>query len=217
MPAKFDGETIYSKGVKHRFTFTLEPNQRALSLQNNDMDKAYSGFSSGMEGFGSRGFYKKVKKEITAKNYDSAIAIAKENIKYNNIFLYEIAKANYFKGDYSQASSFIFQFIEESTKNRDPYSEEILLSSLFILIESLYFINDFKKIISLEKSISRYSTFSKYRKSFAMTSLYLGTAYINSGDMHQGIFHLSIAQKYAASKDQIEYINNVIGQVANYL
>jgi len=50
-----------------------------------------------------------------------------------------------------------------------------------------------------------------------MTSLYLGTAYINSGDMHQGIYHLSIAQKYAASKDQIEYINNVIGQVANYL
>ena len=217
MPAKFDGEAIYSKGVKHRFTFKLEPNQRALSPQNNDSNNVYNGFGSGMEGFGSRGFYEKVKKEITAKNYDSAVAIAKENIKYNNIFLYEIAKANYFKGDYSQASSFIFQFIEESTKNRDPYSEEILLSSLFILIESLYFINDFKKIISLEKSISRYNSSPNYRKSFAMTSLYLGTAYINSGDMHQGIYHLSIAQKYAASKNQIEYINNVIEQVANYL
>ena len=50
-----------------------------------------------------------------------------------------------------------------------------------------------------------------------MTSLYLGTSYINSGDMHKGIYHLSIAQKYAASKDQVVYINNVIGQVANYL
>ena len=217
MPAKFDGEAIYSKGAKHRFTFKLDSNQSSLSNQNNDMDKAYSGFGSDMAGFGSRGFHEKVKKEITAKNYDSAIEISKENIKYNNIFLYEIAKANYFKGDYSQASSFIFQFIEESTKNRDPYSEEILLSSLFILIESLYFINDFKKIISLEKSISRYNTSLNYRKSFAMTSLYLGTSYINSGDMHKGIYHLSIAQKYAASKDQVEYINNVIDQVANYL
>ena len=50
-----------------------------------------------------------------------------------------------------------------------------------------------------------------------MTSFYLGTAYINSGDIYKGIFHLSIAQKYAASKEQVEYINNVIGQVANYL
>lgn len=213
-PARIDGEAIYSKGVKHRFTFKLESNQ---NTPNNYMEKVYSGFSSGMEGFGSRGLHEKVKKEITAKNYDNAIAIAKENIKYNNIFLYEIAKASYFKSDYSQASSFIFQFIEESTKNRDPYSQEILLSSFFILVESLYFINDFEKIISLEKSILRYNTSSKYRKSFAMTSLYLGTSYINSGDIHKGIYYLSIAQKYAASKEQTEYINNVINQVANYL
>jgi hypothetical protein len=138
-PAKFDGEAIYLKGAKHRFTFNLESDSKQ------DMDKVYSGFSSSMEGFGSKGFHEKVLKEIAARNYDSAIAIAKKNIKYNNIFLYEIAKANYFKGDYSKASSFIFQFIEESTKNRDPYSEEILLSSLLILIESLYFINDFEK------------------------------------------------------------------------
>ena len=210
-PAKFDGEAIYLKGAKHRFTFNLESDSKQ------DMDKVYSGFSSSMEGFGSKGFHEKVLKEIAARNYDSAIAIAKKNIKYNNIFLYEIAKANYFKGDYSKASSFIFQFIEESTKNRDPYSEEILLSSLLILIESLYFINDFEKIINLEKSISRYSTSSNYRKSFAMTSLYLGTSYINLGDIHKGIYHLSIAQKYAVSKEQVKYINNVIAQVANYL
>ena len=210
-PAKFDGEAIYLKGAKHRFTFNLESDSKQ------DMDKVYSGFSSSMEGFGSKGFHEKVLKEIAARNYDSAIAIAKKNIKYNNIFLYEIAKANYFKGDYSKASSFIFQFIEESTKNRDPYSEEILLSSLLILIESLYFINDFEKIINLEKSISRYSTSPKYRKSFAMTSLYLGTSYINLGDIHKGIYHLSIAQKYAVSKEQVKYINNVIAQVANYL
>ena len=210
-PAKFDGEAIYLKGAKHRFTFNLESDSKQ------DMDKVYSGFSSSMEGFGSKGFHEKVLKEIAARNYDSAIAIAKKNIKYNNIFLYEVAKANYFKGDYSKASSFIFQFIEESTKNRDPYSEEILLSSFLILIESLYFINDFEKIINLEKSISRYSTSSNYRKSFAMTSLYLGTSYINLGDIHKGIYHLSIAQKYAVSKEQVKYINNVIAQVANYL
>ena len=216
-PAKFDGEAIYLKGAKHRFTFKLESNQGAPSIQNKDKDKVYSGFGSSMEGFGSKGFHEKVLKEIAARNYDSAIAIAKKNIKHNNIFLYEIAKANYFKGDYSKASSFIFQFIEESTKNRDPYSEEILLSSLLILIESLYFINDFEKIINLEKSISRYSTSPTYRKSFAMTSLYLGTSYINLGDIHKGIYHLSIAQKYAVSKEQVKYINNVIAQVANYL
>ena len=216
-PAKFDGEAIYFKGARHRFTFKLESNQDAPSIQNKDKDKVYSGFSSSMEGFGSKGFHEKVLKEIAARNYDSAIAIAKKNIKYNNIFLYEIAKAHYFKGDYTKASSFIFQFIEESTENRDPYSEEILLSSLLILIESLYFINDFKKIINLEKSISRYSTSPNYRKSFAMTSLYLGTSYINLGDIHKGIYHLSIAQKYAVSKEQAKYINNVIAQVANYL
>ena len=210
-PAKLDGKAIYLKGAKHRFTFNLESDSKQ------DMDKVYSGFSSSMEGFGSKGFHEKVLKEIAARNYDSAIAIAKKNIKYNNIFLYEVAKANYFKGDYSKASSFIFQFIEESTKNRDPYSEEILLSSFLILIESLYFINDFEKIINLEKSISRYSTSSNYRKSFAMTSLYLGTSYINLGDIHKGIYHLSIAQKYAVSKEQVKYINNVIAQVANYL
>ena len=210
-PAKFDGEAIYLKGAKHRFTFNLESDSKQ------DMDKVYRGFGSSMEGFGSKGFHEKVLKEIAARNYDSPIAIAKKNIKYNNIFLYEVAKANYFKGDYSKASSFIFQFIEESTKNRDPYSEEILLSSFLILIESLYFINDFEKIINLEKSISRYSTSSNYRKSFAMTSLYLGTSYINLGDIHKGIYHLSIAQKYAVSKEQVKYINNVIAQVANYL
>ena len=216
-PAKFDGEAIYFKGARHRFTFKLESNQDAPSIQNKDKDKVYSGFSSSMEGFGSKGFHEKVLKEIAARNYDSAIAIAKKNIKYNNIFLYEIAKAHYFKGDYTKASSFIFQFIEESTENRDPYSEEIFLSSLLILIESLYFINDFKKIINLEKSISRYNTSPNYRKSFAMTSLYLGTSYINLGDIHKGIYHLSIAQKYAVSKEQAKYINNVIAQVANYL
>ena len=35
--------------------------------------------------------------------------------------------------------------------------------------------------------------------------------------MHKGMYHLSIAQKYAASKDQVDILDNVIGQVANYL
>ncbi|MCH1526267.1 MAG: hypothetical protein L7S66_02540, partial [SAR86 cluster bacterium] len=85
-------------------------------------------------------------------------------------------------------------------------------------VDSLYFSDDFKKIISLDNNVSNYiKEKPQYRRNLAMTSLYLGTSYVNTGDLQQGMYYLGIARKYAPSDAQVKYIDNVINQTANYL
>ena len=78
--------------------------------------------------------------------------------------------------------------------------------------------DSYKNIISLENSISQaLKQKSKYRENLAMTSLYLGASFVNSGDLNKGMFYLGLARKYSASDNQLESVDRVINQVANYL
>ena len=198
-PAKFNNKAIYTEGAKHRFTFSLRPEY--LEVENNVKQA-----------------YRAVIKKIRTKDFDGAIALAEENIKYDEIFIFELARAYHFKAQYTKTTSLLFEFIEESKKNKEQYPEEILFSSLIILIESLYFVDDYKNIISLENSISQaLKQKSKYRENLAMTSLYLGASFVNSGDLNKGMFYLGLARKYSASDNQLESVDRVINQVANYL
>ena len=162
--------------------------------------------------------YDQVRNKIITKDYDKAAAIAQNYIEYDNIFLFEKARAHYFNEEYLQASTALFKFIELTKDEKYRYPEEVLLSSLIILVDSLYFSEDFKKIISLDNNVSNYiKEKPQYRRNLAMTNLYLGTAYVNTGDVEKGLYYLSIARKYAPSDQQIQYIDNVINQAANYL
>ena len=198
-PSKFENKPVYTKGVKHKFTFSLNPK---LSKMKDKVDQAYD----------------EVRNKIIAKDYINAAAIAQNYIEYDNIFLFEKARAHYFNEEYLQASTALFKFIELTKDEKYRYPEEVLLSSLIILVDSLYFSDDFKKIISLDNNVSNYiKEKPQYRRNLAMTSLYLGTSYVNTGDLQQGMYYLGIARKYAPSDAQVKYIDNVINQTANYL
>jgi TonB family protein len=66
-----------------------------------------------------------------------------------------------------------------------------------------------------------YSVYSKEKSNFkgalAMINLYYGISFISIGDIHKGAYYLGIASKNAASKEQLDYINNVIDQISIYL
>ena len=197
-PAKINNKPIYIRGVKHKFTFSLRPK---LSKMKDEVDKAYDN----------------VRNNIINKNYNQAVSIAQSYLEYDDIFYFEKARAHFFNEEYTEASASLFTFIESLDGKKYRYPEEVLLSSLIILVDSLYYAEEFKKIINLDKNISNYvKQKPKFRRNLAMTSLYLGTAYVNTGDIQKGIYHLSIARKYAPSDQQIQYIDNVINQVSNY-
>lgn len=198
-PSKYENKPVYTKNVKHKFTFSLNPK---LSKMKDKVDKAYD----------------QVRSKIIAKDYAQATEIAQNYIEYDNIFLFEKARAHYFNEEYLKASESLFTFIESLDGEKYRYPEEVLLSSLIILVDSLYFAEQFEKIIDLDTNISYYiKEKPKFRRNLAMTSLYLGTSYVNTGDTRKGIYHLGIARKYAVSDEQVRYIDNVINQIANYL
>jgi hypothetical protein len=162
--------------------------------------------------------YDKVRNRIIDKDYDQAVFIAESYLEYDDIFHFEKARALYFNEEYLKASESLFSFIDSLDGEKYRYPEEVLLSSLIILVDSLYFAEQFEKIIDLDRNISFYiQEKPKFRRNLAMTSLYLGTSYVNLGYSHKGMYHLSIARKYAVSDEQVRYIDNVISQAANYL
>ena len=198
-PSKFKNKPIYTKGVKHKFTFSLNPK---LSKMKDAVDKAYDN----------------VRNSIIDKDFDQAVSTAQIYLEYDDIFYFEKARAHYFNEEYLKASESLFTFIESLDGEKYRYPEEVLLSSLIILVDSLYFAEQFEKIIDLDTNISYYiKEKPKFRRNLAMTSLYLGTSYVNTGDMQKGIYHLGIARKYAVSDEQVRYIDNLINQIANYL
>ena len=198
-PSMLNNKPIYTKGVKHKFTFSLNPK---LSKMKDEVDKAYD----------------KVRNRIIDKDYDQAVSIAESYLEYDDIFHFEKARALYFNEEYLKASESLFSFIDSLDGEKYRYPEEVLLSSLIILVDSLYFAEQFEKIIDLDRNISFYiQEKPKFRRNLAMTSLYLGTSYVNLGYSQKGMYHLSIARKYAVSDEQVRYIDNVINQAANYL
>ena len=198
-PSMLNNKPIHTKGVKHKFTFSLNPR---LSKMKDEVDKAYD----------------KVRNRIIDKDYDQAVSIAEAYLEYDDIFHFEKARALYFNEEYLKASESLFLFIDSLDGEKYRYPEEVLLSSLIILVDSLYFAEQFEKIIDLDRNISFYiQEKPKFRRNLAMTSLYLGTSYVNLGYSQRGMYHLSIARKYAVSDEQVRYIDNVINQAANYL
>jgi uncharacterized membrane protein (UPF0127 family) len=94
----------------------------------------------------------------------------------------------------------------------------MMVESLSILIASLFNQNKFNEIIDREKTLLFLFKRKRWiQRILATTNLYIGIAFINTGNLHDGIFYLGMALKNSNSQDQKDYILNLYNQVSNYL
>ena len=96
--------------------------------------------------------------------------------------------------------------------------EGIIVRSFMVLISSLFNLGEYEKHIKLEPDFNDYiKERKKYNELLAMTNLYFGVSYINTGNINKGAYYLGFAAKNSQSKDQLDYINSVIDQISSYL
>ena len=85
-------------------------------------------------------------------------------------------------------------------------------------IASLFNLGLYDEVIGLEKNYRIYlEERDGFKEVLATTNLYIGIAFINTGNLHDGIFYLGMALKNSNSQDQKDYILNLYDQVSNYL
>lgn len=199
-PAQFDGKPIRINDVQHKFTFILsEPDPVYIDRS----DRAAS---------------KRSQKELDAGNYQEAFIEATKLETNHRKLDFLASKAKFYMNDYEAASIYMSQFITKSKISIGQYPEPMMVESLSILITSLFNQNKFNEIIEHEKTYSLYlKERDGYKEILATTNLYIGIAFINTGNLQDGIFYLGMASKYSNSQLQKDYILNIYNQVSSYL
>ena len=199
-PAHFDGRPIRVNNVQHKFTFILsEPEPVHIDRS----DRAAS---------------KRSQKELDAGNYQGAFIEATKLETNHRKLDFLAAKAKFYMQDYVASSKYMNQFITKSKISSGQYPEPMMVESLSILIASLFNQNKFNEIIEHEKTYSLYlKERDGYKEILTTTNLYIGIAFINTGNLQDGIFYLGMASKHSDSQIQKDYILNLYNQVSNYL
>ena len=198
-PVKFEGRKIRKNNVSHSFTFLME--EENLLIKKNK----------------SRAFVK-AQKAIKEMNFEKALTIAEANLTSDYIFMSIIASVNYEKGNYLKAKEWSNKLKDKLLYEGRKIPESVIIRIYTILISSLFNLGEYEELTNLEEEYSFYSKEkSNFKGALAMINLYYGISFISIGDIHKGAYYLGIASKNAASKEQLDYINNVIDQISIYL
>ena len=198
-PSQYDGKAIRTNNVKARLTFFYEPKPIAISkrerLAATKSEKAFA-----------LGNYEKAFEEATGPNLD------------HRMLDFLASKAKLYLQEYEEAANHMNRFITDSENSKNQFSESMMAESLSIMVTSLFNQNKFSEIVEYEKA---YAVYFKERKGFkellVTTNLYIGIAFINTGNLQDGIFYLGLAYKYSNNQNQKDYILNLYNQVSSYL
>ena len=198
-PSQYDGKAIRTNNVKARLSFFYEPSPVTISKR-------------------ERSAAAKSEKAFSLGNYEKAFEEAAMPNLDHRMLDFLASKAKFYLQEYEEAANYMNRFITDSANSENQFSESMMAESLSIMITSLFNQNKFSEIVEYEKA---YSVYFKERKGFkellVTTNLYIGIAFINTGNLQDGIFYLGMASKYSDSQPQKDYILNLYNQVSNYL
>lgn len=199
-PATYKGSNIAVKNAKHRTSFMFDGAQ--LQIGSKSLIRKYE----------------RVLNQIKNKYFDSATEIAMENKKYENEFLFELARIKFLQKNYKDSITYLNEFISKVENEKDEIPEAMLVGAVSIMIESLYSLQDYQSIIELSKKIDQYLRDKKpFESVLAISYLYIGASYVNLSDVETGLFYLTRSKRMSKNEGQIEYIQNYINNVTNYL
>tara|TARA_Y100001936_G_scaffold250595_1_gene303750 strand:+ start:163 stop:1254 length:1092 start_codon:yes stop_codon:yes gene_type:complete len=199
-PASFLGKNIVTENAKYRMRFILDGAE--LSIKKSSHVKKY----------------KRVLNLIENKNFEAAMEIALENKKYENEFLFELARIQFILGNHSDAISYLNEFLLNIEDEKDEIPESMLVGAVSIMIESLFNLENYEKIIELSITTDKYLINNKaFEEVLAISYLYIGASYVNLSNLETGLFYLTRSKRMSKNEGQIKYIENFINNVTNYL
>ena len=199
-PATFNGKSIVTKNAKHRMRFILDGSELTMKSSNHIKK------------------YKRVLNLIEERDFNSASEIALENKKYENEFLFELARMHFMQANYLEAISYLDEFLLNIENNQDEIPESMLIGAVSIMIESLYNLQNYEKIIKLSKSTDEYLKNNEaFEEILAISYLYIGASYVSLNNLETGLFYLTKSKRMSKNEGQIKYIENFINNVTNYL
>lgn len=205
-PTFFKETAIYSKNAKYRLRYVLEGTEIKFNSSKSIIE------------------YKKTLKLIKENNFQEARKIAIENKDLENEFLYELSRIKYLEKDYKTSLNYMNLFFNNVENQKDEIPEYMLTGGSSIMIESLYSIADYNKVIELSEKVDRYLTHKNLtynQKSFeeilAIANMYIGASHVNLSNIEEGLYYLVRSKRMSTEEAQIEFIENLINNVSNYL
>ena len=199
-PTLFKERPIYSKNAKHKMSFILD----GAEIKLNSSKSLYE--------------YKKALKLIKEKKFQEASKIAFENKDSDNEFLYELSRINHIEGDYKASANYMSLFFKNVEDQKDEIPEYMLTGGASIMIESLYSIADYQKVVELSKKLNLYLAHRKeFEDVLAIANMYIGISHVNLRNIEEGLYYLVRSKRMSSEEEQMEFIQNLINSVSNFL
>ena len=198
-PTLFNGMPIKHLGAKHRFTYVMAQDNK-IHLK--------SGAKS----------YNKAIKAIQNNDYQRALEIVNNNLDRDPYFLYQKAAIYFYKKEYSISIDLFEDFFERvSIENKEIY-EQYHVSAFSMLIAAMFNAGKYNEIIKLESAYRDYVIEKdKYQDLLSMTNFYIGSSFVNNGNIAKGAFYMTLASRGATSQAQSAYFNSFIDKISSYL
>ena len=87
-----------------------------------------------------------------------------------------------------------------------------------MLIAAMFSAGKYNEIIKLESAYRDYVIEKdKYQDLLSMTNFYIGSSFVNNGNISKGAFYMTLASRNASSKAQSDYFDSFIDRISNYL
>ena len=87
-----------------------------------------------------------------------------------------------------------------------------------MLIAAMFNAGKYNEIIKLESAYRDYVIEKdKYQDLLSMTNFYIGSSFVNNGNISKGAFYMTLASRGATSKAQSAYFNSFIDKISSYL
>tara|TARA_E500000178_G_scaffold350285_1_gene408903 strand:- start:770 stop:1861 length:1092 start_codon:yes stop_codon:yes gene_type:complete len=199
-PTLFKETAIYSRNAKYRLKFILDSVEIKLNSSKSLKE------------------YKKLLKLIKEKKFKEATKIAIENKDSNNEFLYELSRIKYIEKDYNSSINYMNLFFNNVEDQKDEIPEYMLTGGASIMIESLYNIGDFEKVVKLSEKLDIYLLQNKtFEEILAIANMYIGASHVNLSNIEEGIYYLVRSKRMSTEDKQMEFIQNLINNVSNLL
>ena len=199
-PTLFNDMAIYTTNAKYKLRFILDGVEIKLNTSKSVND------------------YKKILKLIKEKKFKEATNKAVEYKDSDNEFLYELSRIKYIEKDYKSSINYMNLFFNNVEDQKDEIPEYILTGGASIMIESLYSIGDFEKVVELSEKLDIYlSNNKKFEEILAIANMYIGASHVNLSNIEEGMYYLVRSKRMSTEKEQMEFIQNLINNVSNFL
>ena len=198
-PTLFNGMPIKHLGAKHRFTYVMAQDNK-IHLK--------SGAKS----------YNKAIKAIQNNDYKRALEIVNNNLDRDPYFLYQKAAIYFYKKEYSISIDLFEDFFERVLIENKEIYEQYHVSAFSMLIAAMFSAGKYNEIIKLENAYRDYVIEKdEYQDLLSMTNFYIGSSFVNNGNISKGAFYMTLASRGATSKAQSAYFNSFIDKISSYL